>query len=583
MFRREKLDEIEKRKKAWEETTLKRSLERFGLEKSPTSFCSPLDIKEHDFLGRVGFPGEYPFTADVYPTPGPDTGPDFLSGGTGLVRASNYTGFGTPEDTRDFYQYMKSLGRQGLAPGVGPNLAFDLPTQCGYDSDDPIARGEVGKTGVAVDTLRDFEVIYEAFTGNSELDRIASNWTINAPCNVILSMYMALAEKRGVPIEKLRGTPQNDILKEFAARGTYIFPPRPSIRMVRDSITFCTRHLPNMNTISISGYHMREAGATGEQVLAFTFSDAMAYVQLGMDAGLDVDAFVPRFTFLTFSGSMEILKEIALQRAARRMWAKIMRERFRAKNPRSWIMRAAQRATVGEYSKTRHRPLNNLTRAVLEGVASALSGGTGYTGYPYDEPLGLGHSLEGWQLNIDAARIIRYEARLCDVVDPLAGSYYIEALTDEIENKAWEIIDKIDAMGGAVAAIESGYIQREIARSAYQHQREVEKGERVIVGVNRFVGENELDVTTTRLVPHPYDPVKRDMAEERQLANLKLVKVRRNGKAVLKTLKELREAARKEDVNLIPYIFEAVKEYATIGEICNELRGVFGEYEPFAL
>jgi methylmalonyl-CoA mutase N-terminal domain/subunit len=355
------------------------------------------------------------------------------------------------------------------------------------------------------------------------------------------------------------------------------------MRMVRDTITFCTKHAPNMNTISICGYHMREAGATRTQAMAFTFSDAIAYVQLGLDAGLDVDTFVPRFTFLGFSGGMEILKEIALQRAARRLWARIMRERFKARNPRTWLYRAPLAAEVGNYSKTLQRPLNNYARAVLESVASALSGGNAYAGYPYDEPLGLGHSLEGWQLNIDASRIVQYEARLCDVVDPFAGSYYMEALTDEIEEEVSRIIAHIDSMGGATAAIEKGYYQQEIAKSAYEFQRQVETGERVVVGVNRFTGEKELEVTTSRLVEHPYDPAKCADAEERQIKNLAKVKRERDNVKVKATLKQLREAAKDDKVNLIPVILEAVKAYASIGEICGVLREVFGEYEPYSM
>ena len=459
MFDKDRLAEIERRRKEWEEGTLKQALERLGMTESPRKLYTPLDIKDFDFLEKVGFPGEYPFTADVYATPALAV----AMGGaapTRLVRAGMYSGYGTAEDTRDYY---KSSGRVG-----GPNIAFDLPTQCGYDSDSPMARGEVGKVGVAVDTLRDFEVIYENFVGDNDLDRIASNFTINAPCNIILAMYIALAEKREIPPAKLRGTPQNDILKEFVARGTYIFPPRPSMRMIRDTITYCTEHLPLINTISICGYHMREAGATGPQVLAYTFSNAIAYVQLGIDAGLDVDVFLPRFTFLNFGGSMELFKEIAVNRAGRRMWAKIVRERFGSKNPRCWILRQVAAGGSGEATKTVQRPLNNFTRAVLGGVASALSGGVPFTGFPYDEPLGLGHSLEGWQLNIDAMRIMTLEAKLCEVTDPLAGSYYVESLTDQVEEEAWREIEKIDAMGGAAAAIEKGYMQREITKSAYQ-------------------------------------------------------------------------------------------------------------------
>ena len=572
MFDKDRLAEIERRRKKWEEGTLKQALERLGMTESPRKLYTPLDIKDFDFLEKVGFPGEYPFTADVYATPALAV----AMGGaapTRLVRAGMYSGYGTAEDTRDYY---KSSGRVG-----GPNIAFDLPTQCGYDSDSPMARGEVGKVGVAVDTLRDFEVIYENFVGNNDLDRIASNFTINAPCNIILAMYIALAEKREIPPAKLRGTPQNDILKEFVARGTYIFPPRPSMRMIRDTITYCTEHLPLMNTISICGYHMREAGATGPQVLAYTFSNAIAYVQLAIDAGLDVDVFLPRFTFLNFGGSMELFKEIAVNRAGRRMWAKIVRERFGSKNPRCWILRQVAAGGSGEATKTVQRPLNNFTRAVLGGVASALSGGVPFTGFPYDEPLGLGHSLEGWQLNVDAMRIMTLEAKLCEVTDPLAGSYYVESLTDQVEEEAWREIEKIDAMGGAAAAIEKGYMQREITKSAYQFQRALETGERVIVGVNQFTGEQELEVLPSRLVEHPYDPQKRAAAEEKQKANLAGVKRERDNESVQACLNRLDEAARDEEVNLIPPILEAVKAYATLGEMCHVLRGVFGEYQAY--
>lgn len=572
MFDKDRLAEIERRRKEWEEGTLKQALERLGMTESPRKLYTPLDIKDFDFLEKVGFPGEYPFTADVYATPALAVAMGSAAP-TRLVRAGMYSGYGTAEDTRDYY---KSSGRVG-----GPNIAFDLPTQCGYDSDSPMARGEVGKVGVAVDTLRDFEVIYENFVGDNDLDRIASNFTINAPCNIILAMYIALAEKREIPPAKLRGTPQNDILKEFVARGTYIFPPRPSMRMIRDTITYCTEHLPLINTISICGYHMREAGATGPQVLAYTFSNAIAYVQLGIDAGLDVDVFLPRFTFLNFGGSMELFKEIAVNRAGRRMWAKIVRERFGSKNPRCWILRQVAAGGSGEATKTVQRPLNNFTRAVLGGVASALSGGVPFTGFPYDEPLGLGHSLEGWQLNIDAMRIMTLEAKLCEVTDPLAGSYYVESLTDQVEEEAWREIEKIDAMGGAAAAIEKGYMQREITKSAYQFQRALETGERVIVGVNQFTGEQELEVLPSRLVEHPYDPQKRASAEEKQIAKLAGVKRERDNESVQACLNRLDEAARDEEVNLIPPILEAVKAYATLGEMCHVLRGVFGEYQAY--
>lgn len=577
MFDPNRLEEIRRRKKAWEEETLKRSLERFGVKESPNKFFTPLDVPNHNFLEKVGFPGEYPFTAGNYPTLVPGaTGGGYIMSGGGLVRAGDYSGYGTPEDTRDFYQAMTALGRPG-----GPNLAFDLPTQLGHDSDHPLARGEVGKTGVAVDTLRDFEVVYEAWTGENDLDKIASNFTINAPCNIILAMYIALAEKRGISPAKLRGTPQNDILKEYVARGTYIFPPKPSLRMIRDTVTYCTKHLPLMNTISITGYHMREAGASAPQVLAFTFANAITYVQLGIEAGLEADSFIPRFTFHNLGGSMEFFREVALQRAARRMWARIARERLGAKNPRGWIYRSNTTAMISNANTTVQRPLNNLTRSVIGGVAAALSGGGADVRPCYDEPLGLGYSAEALQLRYDASRILQCEANLTEVTDPLAGSYYVEALTDEIEGEAWRLLEKIDAMGGAVAAIERGFVQQEIARSAYQYQKEVESGGRVVVGVNKFVGEQELEVSTSRVVPHPYDPLKREQAEERQIANLAKVKRDRDGEMVRAALKRLREEAQDERVNLIPAILEAVKAYATIGEMCQVLREVFGEYREY--
>jgi len=582
IFSEEALRKIEKRKREWEEKTLKTSLRRFGAEENPNKFYSPEDIEDFDFLEKVGFPGEYPFTAGTYPTQIPGAGPviggGFLESGGSLTRAGRYSGYGTAEDTRDHYCEMQGLGRES-----GPNIAFDLPTQCGYDSDSPMAQGEVGRTGVSVDTLRDFEIIYEAFTGERDLDRIASDWTINAPANVIIAMYAVLAKKRGIPLDKLRGTPQNDILKEFISRGTYIFPPTPSMRMVRDTITFCTEHMPFLNTISICSGHIQEAGANYPQRLAFYFADAIAYVQLGIDAGLDVDAFLPRFTFLGFGGSMELLKEVALWRAGRRLWARIVRDKFKAKDIRSYRMRMPGVGMSGYSSMTKQRPLNNLVRGVFAGIAAALAGYPPSCEPPYDEPLGLGWSLEAMQLSLDAARIVQHEGKLTEVLDPLAGSYYIEAMTDQLEEEAWKIINKIEAMGGAVAAVENGFIQSELARSAYQHQKDIETRQRIVVGVNAFLGENELEVSTNRLVPHPYDPQRRAEAEEKQIANLTAVKRERDNERVKVTLRRLEEAAHDEKVNLIPTIMEAVEAYATIGEICDVLRGVFGEYTEFSL
>ncbi len=560
-------EEIRANRERWEATTLKRNLERLQLQEPPTKLYTPLDVKDGRYMDKLGFPGEYPYTRGLYAVPifaTPYTAETEQVG----PRAGVYAGYGTVEDTRDLWRKERRRGA---------NVAFDLPTQCGYDSDHPIAEGEVGRTGIAVDTLDDFETLYEAFDGVVTLDRMASNFTINAPCNIILAMYFVLAEKKGVPLDKLRGTPQNDILKEFASRGTYIFPPDASMRMVRDTITFCHKYAPEMNVISICGYHMREAGATEVQASGFCFAHAISYVQLGIEAGLDVDEFIPRFTFLDFGAGMDFWREIARARANRRIWARIMKERFGAKNPRSWIMRGGDSVFVGPSCYTLQRPLNNLVRGVLGGVAGYLATGYGTGGVPWDEVLGLGHSHEARQLTIDATRIMRFEAKLGQVQDPLAGSYFVEALTDEVESEIWDVINKVDDLGGGVEAIKSGYTQREIARSAYEMQRQLETGERVVVGVNKFTGERELEVVPPRL-SHPYDQSLIETAEERQLARLRRVKEQRSQSAVDAALKAIRDAAQKEDENLIPYFMDAVRVYATIGEICDVLRDVFGVY-----
>lgn len=574
---RDDLDKVAKEKKSWEEGCVAPAAKRFKLEGNPTRFYSPLDLPDFDFLEKVGFPGQYPFTAGAYPffpyqagTKG--SGP--ISQAPGLARAGRYSGYGTAEDYRDYHKQMQALGAK-----AGPNIAFDLPTQLGYDSDSPMASGEVGRVGVAVDTLRDFEVIYDAFTGGMDIDRIASNWTINAPANIIIAMFVALAEKRGVPMEKLRATPQNDILKEFIARGAYIFPPKPSMRMLRDSMLFIVKHLPNLNILSIGGYHIREAGATREQDLGFSMSIGAAYLKEGVDAGLDIDSVARRFTFNVFGGSMELYPEIAFQRAARRMWAKIVRDKFGAKDSRSMLLRIPVTAHTGCITSTLQRPLNNLTRTVVGAIAGAMSGGPPTVWPPYDEPLGLGWSLEAIQLAEDGMRILQHEARISDVIDPFAGSYFMESLTDQVEEAGWAEFDHIDSMGGTVAAVENGYMRTKIANGAYERQRRIENGEDLVVGVNCFTGEHELNVTTTRLTPHPYDPEKREQAEERQVAILKEVKRSRDSRAVAALLKDLKVAARREEENLIPRLVECVKAYATLQEMCDVLKEVFGVYE----
>ncbi len=564
---------LKEQRKEWEEKVLMPAAKRFRMEKRPTKFHTPLDIEDLDFQRDVGFPGQYPFTAAAYPV---NLVPKITKGAKpgGLRRAATYSGYGTPENTRDYYRLMAKMMWTG-----GPNLALDLPTQCGYDSDNEAVEGEVGKVGVAIDSLRDFEVIYQAFTGDQDLDKIATNITINAPANILVAMYIALAEKRGIPLAKLKGTPQNDILKEFVSRGTYIFPPRPSMRMFRDSVVFFTEHLPGINITSIGGYHIREGGATREQELAFSMAIGIAYLEEGVNAGLDIDAFAPKFTFNGFGGSMKFFKEIAFHRASRRIWARMLKERFGAKNPDSMKIRCPLTVHVGPSNTTTQRALNNLTRSVIGAIGGILSGGPPMVFPPYDEPLGLGWSLEARQLSEDATRILMYETELCDVIDPFAGSYYVESLTNEIEDAALKEMAKIEEMGGAVKAIETGYMQREASKSAAEHQARIERREELVVGVNCFTEEYELDVTTSKIIEHPYSEKQRYEAEETQKANLAEVKRTRNNREVKRLLGELESAAKKEDANLMPLLIDLAKEYATLQEQCDVLRGVFGEWE----
>ncbi len=575
------IDEIAEAEKRWRETVVEPRVARFGLEKSPTRFVTPTAIEGFDFLTRVGFPGQYPFTAGnspferwrAYAEAGAKMGFRTEQGGGG--GAGRYSGYGTCEDTRDYYRRMQSLGSRG-----GPNLAFDLVTQCGLDADSPLARGEVGRTGVAIASLRDFEVLYQAFTGDLDIDKVASNYTINAPCAVVLAMLVALADKRGIALDGLHGTPQNDILKEFIARGTYIFPPRPSMRLFRDTLVFCRQRLPKMNVNSIGGYHIREAGATRVQDLAFSMANGVAYLEAGVHAGLDIDDFAPMFTFNAFGGSMEVYHEIAFQRAARRMWARLLKERFGAKNPRSMMIRQPITAHIGCTTTTRQRPLNNLVRSVVGGIAAGMSGGLPGAYPPFDEPLGLGHSLEAIQLQIDATRILIFEAGVCD---PWAGSYFMESLTDETEAAARAEFERIEAMGGAVAAIENGFMPLAIAESAWARQQRIEEQRDFVVGVNCFTDPAELEVPVPRMVEKLYDPVRMETAEQRQLDRLRELQRTRQGAAVARTLNLLGEHAKDETRNLMPDIIDCVKAEATMQEICDVLRGVFGQAEAKSL
>ncbi len=572
---------LEQARSDWEEGTVAPKVQKFGLPECPTRHYSPLDHEDTDYLEKVGFPGQYPYTAgneavDFWRANSKMAAMAGFRSDWGTAGAGKYGGFGTAEDYRDYLKRMHAMGRTG-----GPNIAFDLPTQLGYDSDSEYSSSEVGRVGVAIDTFRDFETIYEPYTGVLDIDKVPSNFTINAPAIVIIAMYIALAEKRGVDLGRLRGTPQNDILKEFVGRGLYIFPPGPSLRLWRDTLVFCTKHTPNMNITSIGGYHIREAGATQEQDLAFSMAIGRAYLQAGVSSGLDIDAFAPNFTFNAFGGSMEIYKEIAFQRAARRMWARMLKEEFGAKKHKSMLIRQSITAHIGCSSTTLQRPLNNLSRAVMGGVAAGMSGGMPGVFPPFDEPMGLGHSQEAVQLNLDATRILIYEAKLGEVNDPWAGSYFMEAMTDEIEQAALAELERIDAMGGTIAAIDNGYMVKAIAKSAYERQKRVENQEDYQVGVNCWpTNEKEIAVSINREVEATYDPELMNTCEERQKTSLAKVRDERNNGAVTAALAALKLGAQDESVNLMPAVLECVKHYATLQEICDVFRDVFGEAQP---
>jgi methylmalonyl-CoA mutase N-terminal domain/subunit len=555
MFDAQKMEELEKRQKDWKSECLQKSLDKIKMKADhfPKQFYSPLDIRDFDPGRDLGFPGDYPFTMATHPTAIPA---EFLVG----ARA-RYSGFGTPEDTRDHFKFLVSKGF------TGPSVAFDLPTQIGYDSDHPLAVGEVGKIGVACCTLRDLEVIFDAFQG-LPMENLRTSFTCNAQTVVVLAMYVALAQKKGVPLDKLTGTTQNDILKEYVARGTYIFPPGPSLRLVADTLVYGTKFLPRFNVMSISSYHIREAGASAPQELAFMFANAIAYIEAGLKAGLQVDDFAPRLSYLGGCGS-HFFQEVAKFRAARRIYAKLMKKRFGAKDPDS--MRLRYPSGNAAHTFTVKKPLNNVVRATVQAMSTLLGGcmGGGFA-VPYDEALGL-YTERSRKIADDTPRILRMEARLGDMIDPLAGSYYVEYLTNQVEEEVWKILEKIDSMGGAVKAIEKGYMQQEIARNAYQIQQDLEVGKRVIVGVNKFVEEEEPVEGAMG-----FDPT----VEERQLANLAKIKKERDNQKAKTALDQIRKAAEGKE-NLMGPVIEAVKLQTTMGEICKVLREVFGEYQPY--
>jgi methylmalonyl-CoA mutase N-terminal domain/subunit len=555
LFDKRKLEEIRQQKEKWEKEIVPKSLERLPesgefLTSSGVPISrvyTPLDVADSDYLRDLSFPGEYPLTRGVYPT---------------MYRARfwtmrQYAGFGTAEQTNQRFKYLLEQGQKGLS------VAFDFPTQIGYDCDHPMSRGEVGKAGVSVSTLRDIEIVFDRIS----LDKITTSMTINAPATILLAMYIAVGQKQGIEQSKLGGTVQNDVLKEYVARGMYIYPPKPSMRMTTDISEYCSQHMPRWNTISISGYHIREAGATAVQEIAFTIANAIAYVQAAIDRGLDLDKFARRLSFF-FAASSNFLEEIAKFRAARRLWARIMKERFEAKNPVSWNLRF--HTQTSGVSLTAQQPHNNIIRVTLQALSAVLGGTQSLHTNSFDEAYAL-PSEQAATIALRTQQVIAYESGVADTIDPLAGSYYMEYLTNQIEEKATKYIEQIDAMGGAVAAIEKGFMQREIVESAYRFQKEVETKKRTIVGVNEFQTEEKVPIKILRIDPE---------IEKKLVGRLKQVKRQRNQTKLDEVLNKLREAAEHEDVNLMPLILQAVKEYATLGEICDTLREVFGEYKP---
>ncbi len=505
---------------------------------------TPLDAADLDYCGELGFPGEFPFTRGVQPT--------MYRGRFWTMR--QYAGFATPEETNKRYKYLLEHGQTGLS------VAFDLPTQIGYDSDHLLSDGEVGKVGVPIDTLKDMEILFDGIP----LDKVSTSMTINSTAAILLTMYIAVAAKQGVKSEILQGTIQNDILKEYAARGTYIYPPLESMRIVTDIFAFCKDRVPRWNTISISGYHMREAGCTAVQEVAFTLADGMAYVEAAIRTGLDVDSFASRLAFF-FCCHNTFIEEIAKFRAARRLWAKIMKERFKAKRDESCMLRFHTQ-TAG-CSLTAQQPDNNVVRVAFQALAAVLGGTQSLHTNSRDEAYAL-PTEDSVRLALRTQQIIAYESGVADMIDPFGGSYAVEVLTDEIEKKSMEYIDKIEAMGGAIKAIESGYIQGEIGESAYQYQKEIESKKRIIVGLNQFQIEEEPLRDILRIKPE---------VEQYQKKKLARVKKERDHTKVKETLAVLKKAARGTD-NVVPPILEAVKVYATLGEISDTLREVFGEY-----
>ncbi|MDI6726223.1 MAG: methylmalonyl-CoA mutase family protein [Smithellaceae bacterium] len=552
MCDRHNLEKLAADLKVWEEKTdeqLKKTPEARGsfetLSGLPVkALYTPLDVAEQDYPEELGFPGAYPFTRGIQNT--------MYRGRFWTMR--QYAGYGSAEDTNKRFRYLLERGQTGLS------LAFDLPTQIGYDSDHPMALGEVGRVGVAIDTIHDLDILFHQIP----LDQVSASMTINSPAAIITAMYLARAERDGISGDKLRGTIQNDVLKEYIARGTYIFPVRHALRLTADILGFCARKMPNWNSISISGYHMREAGCTAVQEVAFTMADAITYVETALQAGLKIDDIGPRLSFF-FSAHQDFFEEAAKFRAARRLWARLMRERFGAKNPRSWMLR--YHVQTAGCSLTAQQPILNILRTGYEGLSAVLGGCQSLHTNSYDEALAL-PSEQAAQIALRTQQVIAHEIGVTETADPLAGSYYVESLTDSIEAEAMKYLMRIEEMGGMIAAISTGYIQEEISNSAYEYQKGVEARRRIVVGLNKY------QMQEPRLTGlHKVDPG----VGEAQAKRLAKIRAERSHGAVATALGEIRRVAR-TDENLMPPIVEAVKAEATIGEICGALRDVFGEY-----
>ncbi len=546
------MEDIERVHKQWEEKTLAKVLSKFP-ERSPKfqtdsgielrRVYSPLDTRELDYQKALGFPGEYPYTRGIQPT--------MYRGRLWTMR--QYAGFANARESNRRYRFLLEHGQTGLS------IAFDLPTQIGYDSDHALADGEVGKVGVAIDSLRDIEILFDQIP----LDKVTTSMTINSTAAILLAMYVALARKRGTPLDKLGGTIQNDILKEYVARGTHRFPINPSMRLVTDTFKYCTKNLPRWNMISISGYHIREAGSTAVQEVAFTLANAVAYVQAAVDAGLDIDEFAGRLSFF-FNSHNNFFEEIAKFRAVRRLWARIMRERFQAKKPGSEMLRFHTQTAGCTLTVQQHE--NNVVRVAFQAMAAVLGGTQSLHTNSRDEALCL-PTEEAVRLALRTQQLIGYESGVADIVDPIGGSYFVENLTDEIEKGATDYIKKIDSMGGSIAAIKDGFMQREIQDSSYRYQQAIENGEKVIVGVNKFQTEE----------PPPEKLLEVDLrVQAEQIESVRKVRAERDAVAADGSLKRLRETAA-GDANLVEPIIECVENYVTLGEICSTLVEVFGE------